>query len=50
MHMKSAPTTPPRRSTEFATINLLKAISAQLIVLHHLTFYGPTTPAKHSPI
>ena len=41
MHMKSAPITPPRHPTEFATINLLKAISAQLIVLHHLAFYGP---------
>jgi len=43
--MKSAssttPITPPRHPTEFATINLLKAISAQLIVLHHLAFYGP---------
>jgi len=44
-HMKSTPsttpTTPPRRPPEYATINLLKAISAQLIVLHHLAFYGP---------
>ena len=43
--MKSTPSittiTPPRRPTEYATINLLKAIAAQLIVLHHLAFYGP---------
>jgi len=37
----TTPTTPPRRPPEYATINLLKAISAQLIVLHHLAFYGP---------
>jgi peptidoglycan/LPS O-acetylase OafA/YrhL len=41
MHMKSTPITAPHAPTEFATINLLKAISAQLIVLHHLAFYGP---------
>jgi peptidoglycan/LPS O-acetylase OafA/YrhL len=41
MHMKSAPITLPHRPAEYATINLLKAISAQLIVLHHLAFYGP---------
>lgn len=41
MHMKSTPTTAPHPPTEYATINLLKAISAQLIVLHHLAFYGP---------
>lgn len=43
-HMKSTPsTTPstPRRPENYPTINLLKAISAQLIVLHHLAFYGP---------
>ena len=42
--MKSTPsTTPttPRRQENYPTINLLKAISAQLIVLHHLAFYGP---------
>ena len=43
--MKSTPSitpiTPPQRPTEYATINLLKAIAAQLIVLHHLAFYGP---------
>ena len=27
--------------TQFGVINLLKAVAAQLIVLHHLTFYGP---------
>ena len=26
---------------EYGVINLLKAVSAQLIVLHHLAFYGP---------
>jgi peptidoglycan/LPS O-acetylase OafA/YrhL len=43
--MKSTPSIIPitqlQRPTEYATINLLKAISAQLIVLHHLAFYGP---------
>ena len=29
------------KQTEFGVINLLKAVSAQLIVLHHLAFYGP---------
>jgi peptidoglycan/LPS O-acetylase OafA/YrhL len=29
------------RQTEFGVISLLKSISAQLIVLHHLAFYGP---------
>jgi peptidoglycan/LPS O-acetylase OafA/YrhL len=29
------------KQTEFGVINLLKAIAAQLIVLHHLAFYGP---------
>ncbi|WP_338766191.1 acyltransferase [Massilia sp. METH4] len=27
--------------SEFGLINLLKAVAAQLIVLHHLAFYGP---------
>ena len=27
--------------SEFALINVLKAVAAQLIVLHHLAFYGP---------
>ncbi|QBE64741.1 acyltransferase family protein [Pseudoduganella lutea] len=27
--------------SEFVLINLLKAVAAQLIVLHHLAFYGP---------
>lgn len=29
------------RQAEFGVINLLKAVAAQLIVLHHLAFYGP---------
>lgn len=29
------------RQTQFGVINLLKAVAAQLIVLHHLAFYGP---------
>jgi len=45
--MKSTPSTTPtipsRRPSNYPTINLLKAISAQLIVLHHLAFYGPMT-------
>ena len=42
--MKSTPSptpTKPQRQENYPTINLLKAISAQLIVLHHLAFYGP---------
>ena len=27
--------------TQFGLINLLKAGAAQLIILHHLAFYGP---------
>lgn len=30
-----------QNKSEFALINLLKAVAAQLIVLHHLAFYGP---------
>ena len=41
----SGVTTAPRlaqtKQTQFVLINLLKAGSAQLIVLHHLAFYGP---------
>lgn len=29
------------QQTQFGVINVLKAVAAQLIVLHHLTFYGP---------
>jgi peptidoglycan/LPS O-acetylase OafA/YrhL len=29
------------RAPQFGLINLLKAVAAQLIVLHHLAFYGP---------
>lgn len=29
------------QQTQFGVINLLKAVAAQLIVLHHLAFYGP---------
>jgi peptidoglycan/LPS O-acetylase OafA/YrhL len=29
------------QQTQFGLINLLKAVAAQLIVLHHLAFYGP---------
>lgn len=35
------PTLKNARPEEYPTINLLKALSAQLIVLHHLAFYGP---------
>ena len=33
------------QQTQFGLINLLKAVAAQLIVLHHLAFYArwPTT-------
>ncbi|WP_307731753.1 acyltransferase [Pseudoduganella sp. SL102] len=30
-----------RAGTEFMLVNWLKAVAAQLIVLHHLAFYGP---------
>src|SRR3954471_4540699 len=30
-----------RVQQQFGLINLLKAVAAQLIVLHHLAFYGP---------
>jgi peptidoglycan/LPS O-acetylase OafA/YrhL len=33
----------PRQSGQFGLVNLLKAVAAQLIVLHHLAFYGPMT-------
>jgi peptidoglycan/LPS O-acetylase OafA/YrhL len=36
-----APGTQPANQKQFVLINLLKAGSAQLIVLHHLAFYGP---------
>ena len=36
-----APGTAPATQKQFVLINLLKAGSAQLIVLHHLAFYGP---------
>lgn len=43
--MKSVSPTPPplarAQQTQFGVINLLKAVAAQLIVLHHLAFYGP---------
>ena len=32
---------PAAERAEFGVINLLKAVAAQLIVLHHLAFYGP---------
>lgn len=32
---------PATERAEFGVINLLKAVAAQLIVLHHLAFYGP---------
>jgi peptidoglycan/LPS O-acetylase OafA/YrhL len=36
-----APSPAGAQQTEFGVINLLKAVAAQLIVLHHLAFYGP---------
>jgi surface polysaccharide O-acyltransferase-like enzyme len=36
-----APGSQPANQKQFVLINLLKAGSAQLIVLHHLAFYGP---------
>ncbi len=35
-------------NSPFCLINLLKAVSAQLIVLHHLAFYGPMADRAHS--
>lgn len=37
----TAPGLAQTKQTQFVLINLLKAGSAQLIVLHHLAFYGP---------
>jgi len=36
-----APAGAGAQQTQFGLINLLKAVAAQLIVLHHLAFYGP---------
>jgi peptidoglycan/LPS O-acetylase OafA/YrhL len=36
-----APPPAGAEQTQFGVINLLKAVAAQLIVLHHLAFYGP---------
>ena len=41
VEVEASPVQTPARQAEFNTINLLKALSAQLIVLHHLAFYGP---------
>jgi peptidoglycan/LPS O-acetylase OafA/YrhL len=38
---KTVPGSAQTKQTQFVLINLLKAGSAQLIVLHHLAFYGP---------
>lgn len=39
------PPGPAARSTHFPLIDALKAIGCQLIVLHHLAFYGPMSDA-----
>lgn len=39
--MKASGAAGVAQRTEFGVINLLKAVAAQLIVLHHLAFYGP---------
>ncbi|WP_354677983.1 acyltransferase family protein [Cupriavidus plantarum] len=36
------------RPSRMACIDALKAVSSQLIVLHHLSFYGPMSDAAHS--
>jgi len=41
--VKGSPATIRKQSGQFGLINLLKAGAAQLIVLHHLAFYGPMT-------
>jgi peptidoglycan/LPS O-acetylase OafA/YrhL len=38
-----SPATIHKQSGQFGLVNLLKAGAAQLIVLHHLAFYGPMT-------
>lgn len=45
MHMTQTGTPGPNAAVhkQFGLINLLKAGAAQLIVLHHLAFYGPMT-------
>lgn len=39
--MKAGAAAPAVERAEFGVINLFKAVAAQLIVLHHLAFYGP---------
>lgn len=38
----------PSRPSRLACVDALKAISCQLIVLHHLAFYGPMSHTAHS--
>jgi peptidoglycan/LPS O-acetylase OafA/YrhL len=35
------------RQSQFGLINVMKAVAAQLIVLHHLAFYGPMADVAH---
>ena len=35
------------RPSRLACVDALKAVSSQLIVLHHLAFYGPMSDAAH---
>jgi len=47
LHMKDTGASGPNATVQkqFGLINLLKASAAQLIVLHHLAFYGPMADA-----
>lgn len=41
------PPNPMSHATRIALIDALKAVASQLIVLHHLAFYGPMSDAAH---
>ena len=41
VQVRNRPASQDARPAQFGLINLLKAVAAQLIVLHHLAFYGP---------
>lgn len=43
----SAPTAARQDRNQFVLLNILKAGAAQLIVLHHLAFYGPMADVAH---
>ena len=44
----NAPAAVRTQQTQFVLINMLKAGAAQMIVLHHLAFYGPMADMAHT--